>query len=54
MEQTINLTNMDGNVKTLGDEKSVLILQGRQIAIRVGESTMILNLDKMRQLGIIK
>ena len=50
----INLQIVDGNVKTLGDAGSVLVLRGRQIAIRIGESTMMLNLDKMKQLGILE
>jgi hypothetical protein len=45
---------MDGNVKTLGDEGSVLVLNGRQIAIKIGESTKILDIDKMVKLGILK
>ena len=45
---------MDGNVKTLGDAGSVLVLNGRQIAIKIGESTMILDIDKMVQLGILR
>ena len=45
---------MDGSIKTLGSPLSVLVLQGRQIAIKIGESTMTLDLDKMQQLGILK
>ena len=45
---------MDGNIKTVGEPQSVLVLRGRQIAIRIGESTMLLDLDKMKQLGILR
>ena len=45
---------MDGNVKTLGDAGSVLVLNGRQIAIKIGEGRKILNIDKMVELGILK
>ena len=50
----ITLLIMDGNVKTLGDAGSVLVLRGRQIVIKIGESTKILDIDKMAQLGILK
>jgi hypothetical protein len=45
---------MDGSIKTIGTPQSVLVLQGRQVAIKIGESTMILDLDKMKQLGILR
>ena len=45
---------MDGNKKTLGDAGSVLVLNGRQIVIKIGESEKILDIDKMVKLGILK
>ena len=45
---------MDGSIEMLGKQNAVLILQGRQIAIKIGESTMMLDLDRMKQLGILR
>ena len=50
----ITLLIMDGKQKILGDVGSTLVLNGREIAIKIGESTKILDIDKMVKLGILK
>jgi hypothetical protein len=45
---------MDGKQKILGDAGSTLVLNGRQIVIKIGESKMTLNITKMMELGILK